>query len=258
MIKDKIVMRERILLMGPPGAGKSEQLLNVASYLEQLGIPMHIIDLEDKLGAMILNRDDSLSNVELYVALSWNEPKDEKGLKQVTEKILNKIKPESWIGIDRADLAWPMVQRWFTQQKYAESLAEKMMEKSKQMTKSSMFTPRFDQGGWQVINEQYEELMQSILYRSRCNVILTTGIKGAEDSNPSDIGRLGVLPRGQKEIGHQPHSVFLLFQRKVSGGTSWKITTDKDLKKREYFENEELVDFAIQYLSLYYTPGAIK
>ena len=83
---------------------------------------------------------------------------------------------------------------------------------------------------------------------------MTTGIKGLDENNPSDIGRLGVLPRGQKEIGHQPHSVFLLYQRKVGRNTSWLISTDKDLKKREYFEKEELVDFSIQYLSLYYSP----
>ena len=249
-------MRERILLMGPPGAGKSEQLLNVASYLESDGIPMYILDLEDKLEAMILNRDESFSNTEIYTAFSWDEPVsgNSGGITQITKAITEKTKPGDWIGIDRVDLAWPMVQRWFTQQKYNENLAERMLEKSKQMTKSSMFIPRFDQGSWQVINEQYEEFILKILYKSRCNILLTTGIKGIDDNNPSDIGRLGVLPRGQKEIGHQPHSLFLLYQRKVGKSNSWRITTDKDLKKREYFESEEIMDFAIQYLSLYYHP----
>jgi len=248
---------ERILLMGAPGTGKSEQLLNIAEYLEADGIPMYIMDLEDKLGAMLENRDRIPSNIELYTTFAWDEPQTSNfngGIKQVTEIITEKVKPGDWIGIDRVDIAWPIVQRWFTQQKYNETLAEKMMEKSKQMTKSSMFIPRFDQGSWQVINEQYEEFILSILYRSRCNILLTTGIKGIDDNNPSDIGRLGVLPRGQKEIGHQPHSVFLLQQKKIDRKTSWRITTDKDLKKREYFENDELIDFALQYLSLYYTP----
>ena len=253
-------MKERILLMGPPGAGKSEQLLNVVSYLDSDHTSMHVLDLEDKLEAMILNRDDSLSNLELYTAFSWDEPQsgNHGGVKQITETIMTKAKPGDWIGIDRVDLAWPMVQRWFTQQKYNESLAEKMLEKSKQMTKSSMFIPRFDQGSWQVINEQYEEFILSILYRSRCNILLTTGIKGVGENTPLDIGRLGVLPRGQKEIGHQPHSVFLLYQRKDGKSTTWRITTDKDLKKREYFESEELTDFAIQYLSLYYSKESNK
>ena len=252
-------MRERILLIGPPGSGKSEQLLNVASYLEEDGIPMYVIDLEDKLEAMLLNRDNPPQNIILYTTFNWDKEKSSKnnnqgGLKQVTDDIIDKVKPGDWIGVDRVDLSWPMVQRWFTQEKYNESLGEKLMTTSKQMTKKSMFIPRFDQGSWQVINEQHEEFMNKILYLSRCNVLLTSGIKGLDENSPLDIGRFGVLPRGQKELGHQPHSLFLLFQAKEGREVAWKISTDKDLKKRTYFERNDLTDFAIQYLSLYYTP----
>lgn len=249
-------MRERILLMGPPGAGKSEQLLNIASYLEELGIPMYVIDLEDKINAMLDNRDNPPKNITLYITFNWDEPTN--GLKQITDDILNKVKPGDWIAIDRVDLSWPMVQRWFTREKYNESLADKLMDTSKQMTKKSMFIPRFDQGSWQVINEQHEEFMNKILYLSRCNILLTSGIKGLDENSPLDIGRLGVLPRGQKELGHQPNSVFLLFQaRESSREITWRISTDKDLKKRTYFEREELIDFSIQYLNLYYKPEKV-
>jgi len=65
---------------------------------------------------------------------------------------------------------------------------------------------------------------------------------------------LGVTPRGQKEIPHQPHSVFLLGYKKVGRDTTWNITTGKDIKNREgHFEDrQELFDFAIEYLGLYY------
>ena len=248
-------MRERLLFMGPPGSGKSEQMLNIASYIEDLGLPMHIIDLEDKMEAMILNRENPPKNINLFVALAWDEEESkvsQGGLKQITDKIGTVAKPGDWIGIDRIDLSWPMVQRWFTQEKYKESLAELMMGKSKAMSKSSMFIPRFDQGSWQVINEQYEEFILKLLYRYRCNVIMTTGIKGRDDNSPLDIGRLGYLPRGQKEMGHQPNGLFLLYQKKEGREVTWRITTDKDLKMRDYFENEELFDFSVQYLAFYY------
>lgn len=125
-----------------------------------------------------------------------------------------------------------------------------MMEVSKKMTKVSMFVPRFDQGSWQVINEQYESFMFGILYRMRANVLLTSGIKGLDENSPQDIfGNLGVLPRGQKELGHQPNSVFLLHQRKRGRGITWHVATAKDLPGREYYEGELLFDFAIQYLA---------
>ena len=245
--------------MGPPGSGKSEQLINVASYIQELKIPMYAIDLEDKLSAMLENRDDAPENIKLHVTLSWDEPENKRyrGFKQTCEEILVKSNPGDWIAIDRLDLAWPFVQRWFTQEKYKESLADKLIQTSKAMTKKSMFIPKFDQGSWQVINAQYDDCIIKILFESRCNILLTAGIRDTrnEDSESAfDIGRFGVLPRGQKELGHQPHSVFLLRSRKVGKSTNWTISTDKDLKNRNYFDDEDIFDFGMQYLSSYFNP----
>ena len=212
---------------------------------------MYAIDLEDKMEAMLLGLGDNPKNLKLYTAFTWEE------LKADNDSVLNKIeemaKPDEWIAIDRVDLAWPLVQRWFTQQKYEEELSTRMMQKSKEMKKSSMFIPRFDQGSWQVINEQYESFILSILYKLRCNVIMTAGVKGADDNAPIDIyATLGVTPRGQKEIGHQPHSVFLLFQKKSGKAITWHATTGKDIPNRIQFDKDELWDFSVQYLGLYY------
>jgi len=248
-------VRERILLMGPPGSGKSLQIIKIALFLKENNIPIYVIDLEDKLEATLLGMGGMPENMELHTAFEWDKQPEE-GVKQVVTSIVSKVKPGDWIGVDRADLLWPMVQRWFTQRKYDEELADRMMQKSMEMKKSSMFIPRFDQGSWQVINEQYETQILNILYKSRCNIVLTAGIRGITEDNPLDIGRLGVLPRGQKELGHQPHSVFLLGQEKGRRGqdSNWIITTDKDLPGREYFEREAIYDFGFQYLENYYTP----
>lgn len=243
-------MREKILLMGPPGSGKTYQLVRVIKYLEELGTKVHAIDFEDKLEAMLIGTDyNNPTNLTRYVAFTWEE------VKEVQEKIEKLAKPNEWIAVDRIDLSWPMVQRWFTQKKYEEELAEKMLKTSVDMKKPSRFIPRFDQGSWQVINEQYETFILSILYKSRCNILFTTGVKGADENSPVDIyGTLGILPRGQKEIGHQPHSVFLLTQQKVIRTITWHITTGKDLPNREHLEREQLFDFPLQYLDRYYQP----
>ena len=247
-------MFERVLLMGAPGTGKTYHIVKMVQYLEEFGIKVHAIDLEDKLEPMVTGLCESMpKNLSIYTAFSWEELKTDD--KSVLHQIESNAKQGEWIVVDRIDLSWPMVQRWFTQQKYNEELADRMMQKSKDMKKSSMFTPRFDQGSWQVINEQYESFMLAILYRLRCNLIMTTGIKGPEENSPIDIyGRLGVLPRGQKEIGHQPHSVFLLTQERAGRDIVWRITTGKDLPNREVFDHEDLFDFTLQYLSTYYIP----
>ena len=253
-------MRERVLLMGPPGAGKSHQLINVIKYLEDTKKNVFLIDLEDKMEATLGSMKYSPKHLKLYIATSWEElaagyfdNTKQKHIDAAINTISSSVKPDDWIMIDRVDLAWSMAQRWFTKQKYEEELAERLMEKSKELKKSSMFIPRFDQGSWQVINEQYESFMIKVLYRSSANVILTSGIRASEEGSPLDVyGHIGVAPRGQKELAHQPHSVFLLGQKKVGREISWTITTAKDLPERPYFDHEDLIDFSFQYLANYY------
>ena len=240
-------MFERILLMGPPSAGKTYQVLKVYETLTALGVECQIIDLEDKMEAALISWGLELPK-KFNIALSWEE---------YAEAVGNiSLKPNSWIFVDRVDLSWPMVQRWYTQKKYNEELAERMLKRSQEMKKSSMFTPRFDQGSWQVINEAYESTMLKLLYQSRCNIILTTGIKGIDENNPLDIfAHLGVAPRGQKELAHQPHSVFLLHLKRRGRELSWHITTAKDLKNRKWYDADECFDFYDQYVSEHWKPS---
>lgn len=243
----ELELRERILLMGPPGCGKTYQLIQCCAYiLENTKSTIHFMDNEDKAYAQILTQWGVVPpRVKFYITpFEWME------MMTARETILKEAKPDDWIMVDRVDLAWPAVQRWFTKEKFQLELAEKMMNTSKKM-KSSMFTPTQDQGSWQVINEQYDNYILPILFRSKCNVILTSGIKSGDDSNPIDVfGHLGVLPRGQKELPHQPHSVFLLYQKKIDSKTThWLMTTAKDdMPKRPKFDGDQLFDFSVQYL----------
>jgi len=236
--------REVILLIAPPGAGKSFQLIKVCEYLKEFGIKMHAIDLEDKLEATLVSTGGIPKNMNLFIATDWEE------VKKSLDEIEKECKPDEWIAVDRIDLAWPDVQRWYTQMKFQEELSERMMKKAMEMQKASMFLPRFDKSSWQVINEQYDTFMMSLLHKSKCNILLTAGIRGIDEDNPLDVfASLHVAPRGQKELQHQPHSALLLHQKKRGKDLSWHMTTGKDLIGREYFDSEELFDFGLQYLA---------
>ena len=244
-------MKERILLMGSPGTGKSQQLINIVNFV---GTNVYVVDLEDKLSAM-LERTGIPKNMKLQTAFTWEELKADEN--SVFDQIMKQATPGEWIAIDRVDLAWSFVQKWYTENKYQQELADVMMEKAKGIKKSFMVAPRFDQGSWQVINAAYEGFITGILYRSRCNILLTCGIAEVDQnqSNPLDAyGNIRVKPRGQKELGHQPHSVFLLTQEKVGRKSAWYLTTAKDLPGRVLFDKEDLFDFAFQYLSEHYNP----
>jgi len=239
--------RERALLMGPPGSGKSYQLVKVYLYLMRRNIPTFVVDLEDKLGAMLASAGATTPQ-NLYSVIEWDE------IKGAVADIETKVKPGNWILFDRMDLTWPRVRNWYSLAKYEKELAEIKVEKAKKMTKAAMFTPVFTQGDWEPINEQYDSFALKLLYKFRCHVLMTCGIRGVDEGSPQDIfGHLGVVPRGQKELGHQPHSVFLLSQKKSGGNITWHITTAKDDMPspngggREYFDNEQLFDFSLQY-----------
>ena len=103
-----------------------------------------------------------------------------------------------------------------------------------------------------MINERYDTTMMRLLYASRCNVIMTAGIRGAGDDTPLDIlGNLGVAPRGQKELGHQPHTLLLLHQRKQGKEVEFLVSTGKDIGGRPYFDNSPCYDLSLQYLANY-------
>ena len=232
---------ERILLMGGPGSGKSTQMLHCISYLQDKGARCHILDCEDKLIATTSGMDGKWPVV--HVSVFWED------MLTSMDILVKEAKPEDWVFVDRVDLSWSEVQRWYTAARYKKDLGEKLMAASVAMgTKSSMDMPRFDEGAWQTINENYYFWMQTLLYRLRCNLVLTAGIRVAEDYDV--FGHLKVAPRGQKELPHQPHTAILLHQTydKVEKEKKWLMTTGKDLPGRLYYENEPVLDFAIQYL----------
>jgi len=243
--------------MGSPGTGKSTQLYYIAKWVhEELGKVTRVLDLEDKFEPLLLSELGEVPKyIDLYVATKWQE------ITEAVDAILGKVKPGDWIGVDRVDLSWPSVQRHYTQIKYEMSLASKMMESAKALKKRAMFIPRFDQGDWQPVNEAYDgDFMHRLLFESRCNLVMTSGIAGVDENSPRDMfGNLGVKPRGQKELGHQTNGVFLLYQKREKSTDppykyedSWYITTAKDLKGREKFDEEMLFDFTWQYLAQYY------
>lgn len=248
-------MRERILLMSPPNAGKTHQLVSVAKYVgEVLKKRVAIIDLEDKLEPMLIGHGlfPVPAWLRYYVAVEYQESGQWEEYRKAIDEAAKFLRPDDWIMVDRIDLSWPATQRWYTQEVKKQTMAERLVEQAKSMKKVGMVIPPVERGAWQVINEEYESATGRVLYGLRCNVLLTSGIKGADDDSPQDVyGSLGIVPRGQKELAHQPHSVFLLQQKRNGKEIQWFYTTAKDIPGREYEDKENLIDFAMQYVAEY-------
>jgi len=241
---------ERVLLMGGPGTGKTYHIAEVCRWLAERDKEMWVLDLEDKVEAFLAGQGGIPENMHLKVALMWEE------IREVIDEWKGKVKVGNWVAVDRVDLSWPMTQRWYTQQRFKEELADRMLKSAQSITPSAMMIPRFAEGAWQVINENYDYFITNILYLFRCNVLLTAGVRASgDDVSPFEtFSNVGVVPRGQKELPHQPHSVLLLgneTERDRLGkvvSRSWHYTTAKDLPGREYADKEMLFSFPLQYL----------
>lgn len=90
--------RERILLMGSPGSGKSYQLIKIAEYLKSQNKDIYAIDVEDKLEATLEGLGGVPDNLHLWIASDWED------LKKAQSEIEAKIKPDNWVAVDRVDL----------------------------------------------------------------------------------------------------------------------------------------------------------
>ena len=254
-------MKERILLLGPPSGGKTYQIIKTYLALKDMGIEMPIIDMEDKVEAGFISQNLDLPK-HLFVCIEWTE------YKEAVDKIVDGglVKEGGWIAADRIDLTWSRVQNWYTEGRYKQEVSDKLMESAVKMgTKSSMFMPLFDQGSWQVINAVYDNAIQKLLYKSRCNILVTSGLaKIQADDSLDGFARVGYKPKGQKDLAHQPHSAFLLQQKKEGReDINWYISTAKDLDNRIFnpdrtskeFKEAQLFDFFIQYIGKYWTKS---
>ena len=240
---------ERDLLIGGPSTGKTHQLICLARWLEDKGKEMWLMDCEDKVAIMLGCMEDPPTNIHLSVAVNWDE------IKAALDRWEKEVKPRSVVAVDRIDLWWRDVQHWYSQKRYEEELADRMVSTVSAIKKRIMYAPRFERGDWSPINEQYNTAMWKLLYGFRSHVVMTAGVRGvgSDEVSPFEVfGHLGITPRGQNELAHQPNTAFLLRVEKVNRELIWRITTAKPISGRPVFEDEVLFDWAQQYCDIFW------
>ncbi len=172
-----------------------------------------------------------------------------------------KIKPTDWTVIDMADNAWKTVQSYFVQEVFGDDPGEYFLRIRQEMeagkrrnAKGGMPSSPVMEGldgwkDWSVINKLYDDWINPIVYRIPTHVYTTTKVEKV-DKTDKDVelqlmfGDVGLRPAGQKALGHQMHTIFLM----IPGKAEWYIKTIKDRGGRPYFDKVKLKSLFMQYL----------
>lgn len=255
--------RERILAFGAPGTGKTTDALTIARMLPD--VTFHWIDTDDSLDRLLETEfadlgvcrengedTDEPGNISVWRVEDWDEQVDAYvqifGVKQ--KNIAPSVEPDDWVVIDNGSLPWDAVQDWAAQQIYGQTREERTEARGDERRgdKSNLlvFDGEMDYGG--KINPQYRQYLGRHLTRPPCHLFVTADMAELDDRNRDKqlrglYGSWGVMPRGQKRLGSSMQTVLLKEQR----GKKYVTTTVKD-RGREQFANDEVEDFAKEYL----------
>lgn len=241
--------REKILLMGPFGSGKTTAWLNIAKWSHQTGstAQFYAIDSDGALeaflqpGTQYAHLDANLpgGNVHWATVFEWTE------YKAALDKFGPLLGPEDWLIVDFMSNAWDAVQDWFVTEMFKSSPAEFFLEARKAKAGGNPLDGWKD---WQYINKEYKGWAKPLLYKMPGHRFLTAQAKPIGDADDKSIraifGAHGVRPTGQKEMGHQVHTV--LNSQVVRQGEVY-LTTIKD-REREPVEGLKSTEFALDYL----------
>lgn len=269
---------ERIGTTGVTGSGKSYQWLKLAEILRPTGSIFRCLDTDNAIEYMLETQFPHLlprngGNVYVLNVFGWDEYKlgvNWLQRKPILKEQLSRMDPalvsdmkrplkrDDWTIVDMADVAWSTVQRYFVTEVFGEDMGDYFLRVRKELQQGMRRGAKTDNPmkeglegwkDWGVINKLYDDWILPIIYRIPTHVYTTTKVekldRGEKDVELTMLyGDLGIRLAGQKRLGHQMHSLFLM----IPGKDSWFITTIKDRGGRPYFKKAPLVSLYYQYL----------
>jgi len=220
MISAPTARRERILVFGLHGSGKSETILSIAKQVSPNKVT--VVDTERAYEALVTDEDNLVINE--IVLDDW-----EAMLSAVQHAVANDS-ADDWLAVDSGSMSWEAIQSYALEQGWTETRdGEKGVD-------------------WIKVNAEHTKLYRAYLSYPG-HLILTARQKdlGSRESKQTVnvYGSYFVKPAGQKDLGHIiPHTVLLLTTNRSA---QYQMTTVKD-RKRDVVENADLSNFARDYL----------
>lgn len=245
MIHTEARTKERILLMGPPGTGKSTAWLKIAQMHQTTGNPAQfwVGDTDMAVDRMLDTEYPTLSNIHLYPLYDWPD------YMMFLAEARKHAGPDDWVVVDLLDPAWEAVQSYYIQQVFGEDTDSFFLEHRKNMKDNDRSGALDGWKDWGVINKLYKGFANKLAFSLNCHILCTTKVDKVNTATDSKENRVlfdafGVKPKGQKETAHAYHTVLLMTMLKPG---DWYINTVKD-RGRTILSGVQMKNFATEYL----------
>lgn len=229
--------RERILMLGSWGTGKSEAWCSIAKWTPG---KIFVLDTDNAIDRLVEGQawEDKVHGYDL---VSWED------YTSSMEDAMKLATRDDWLVIDMVDKAWEEVQNYYIQQAFGKDAATFFLQWKTDAGKGSPLAGEYG-ANWQVINKLYSGFIGKVA-RFPGHVLACTPVDSINrDQEKSKevldtYGRFGCKPRGQKALGHQFHTLLLAGHK----GNDYIYTTIKDRKRTE-LKGEVVTDFVTSYL----------
>lgn len=245
---DQFQDRERILVYGYSGSGKTNAWLSIAQWCQQEGLDAEfwVLDTDGgSVGRLIRRSYRDLHNVHWTEVYGWED------YNSALDHIQENAKEGDWLVIDMIDAAWDSVQEYFSQQVFQEDLADYFLEARKTLSdKDKSLDALEGWKDWVVIKKLYKRWLDKALFAGPYHIFAAAKAQTVEKNDPATIRAAfwnGSRPAGEKNLAHLFHSVLYLEHRMDKGKDTWTLTTMKDRGSR-YVDSLKVQNFAMQYL----------
>jgi len=254
-----VLDKERILIGGGTGSGKTHAWLTIAQYLPNN--TFHVIDPDLSVLRVWENEFPDVKNIRYHFTPEWFAPVEavepnvwKGGVKECWDATKALIKSNDWVVLEMMDSLWSLAISGFVAEIFGKDIGEYFMQARKAMTGKKGLEALGGWTDWNVINKNHnDDFVNQVCYKYPVHVVMTTAISvtsnkaAAGESSEvkavygDELVRLG----GQKNVPYRAQSIFLLNHPKRN---RWTISTYLKDRSREWFDNEELFDFGIQYI----------
>lgn len=257
--------RERILLGGLPGSGKTYAWLTIAQMLPQH--TFHVVDPDLGASRVWLTEFPDVENVHYYFTPTWFNKLDEDkasgrpnifrgGVREAYQRIEKRVAPDDWVVVEMMGNVWNMASTSFVEEIFNKDVGEYFLERRKDMeaTKSKKLEALGGWDAWSVIKKMHnDDFIVPVCYHLPVHVVLTTSISittnqlaSREDAElRSFYGDNLIRLEGEKINPYRVQSILLL---KHPSKSQWNMSTFIKDRARKWLDNEPLYNFGMQYL----------